>query len=175
MPNDYRDRQNWRDRDQGRDRWRDQNRGAFGYEGEGFMRGGGRDVERDYDRQRDREYGGRDDYTTSFTGGGFGTGGYDDWQRRGEMNPNTQRQSFRGRGPKNYQRSDERIREDICERLTHDERVDATEIEVQVQGATVTLEGSVDDREQKRRAEDVAESVRGVREVQNHLRLGRAQ
>src|SRR5437764_2488082 len=81
--------------------------------------------------------------------------------------------SFRGRGPKNYQRSDERIREDVCERLTYDERVDATDIEVEVREGVVRLSGTVDDRYAKRIAEDVAESVRGIRDVENQIRIRR--
>jgi hypothetical protein len=78
---------------------------------------------------------------------------------------------YRGRGPRGYQRSDERIREDVCEALTEADDVDAAGIEVQVAGRTVTLTGTVDDRYAKRRAEDIADSVSGVQEVQNHLRL----
>jgi hypothetical protein len=82
------------------------------------------------------------------------------------------RGEHRGRGPKNYQRSDDRIREDINERLTQDPGVDASEIEVRVENREVTLTGTVRDREEKRRAEDVAESVAGVSHVQNNLRVG---
>src|SRR5262249_31558962 len=77
----------------------------------------------------------------------------------------------RGRGPRNYQRSDERSREDVCEWLTEAYSLDASDIDVQVASGVVTLAGSVDDRYAKRLAEDLAESVSGVREVQNHLRL----
>jgi len=83
------------------------------------------------------------------------------------------RTSYRGVGPKNYRRSDDRIREDVCERLTDDHYVDATGIEVNVQNGIVTLSGSVDDRMTKRRAEDVAESVRGVTDIQNQIRVTR--
>ena len=77
----------------------------------------------------------------------------------------------RGRGPKGYKRSDDRIREDVCDRLTDDPRVDASEIEVSVAGCEVTLSGTVDSREAKRRAEDCAERVSGVTHVQNNLRV----
>ena len=80
-----------------------------------------------------------------------------------------------GKGPSGYTRSDERIREDVCDRLTDDPYVDATHIDVTVQGGEVTLGGSVDRREDKRRAEDIAERVSGVREVNNRLRVGIAQ
>lgn len=78
---------------------------------------------------------------------------------------------FRGRGPKNYIRSDQRIFEDVCDRLTEDPRVDASDIEVQVAAGEVTLTGTVLEREQRRAAEDCAESVSGVKHVQNNLRV----
>ncbi|MDF2689567.1 MAG: hypothetical protein K0Q80_2533, partial [Microvirga sp.] len=80
-------------------------------------------------------------------------------------------QHHRGRGPKGYTRSDERIREDVNERLTDDPYVDASEIDVGVSSCEVTLSGTVDSREAKRRAEDCAERVSGVRHVQNNLRV----
>lgn len=78
----------------------------------------------------------------------------------------------RGRGPKSYVRSDERIREDVNDRLTDDVWLDASEIEVTVERGEVTLAGSVEGRRAKRRAEDLADTVSGVRHVQNNLRYG---
>lgn len=77
----------------------------------------------------------------------------------------------RGRGPRGYQRSDERIREDVCDCLTEADDVDASNIDVQVAAGTVTLVGTVESRYAKRRAEDISESVGGVKDVQNQLRL----
>jgi len=77
---------------------------------------------------------------------------------------------FAGRGPKGYTRSDDRIREDVCERLTQHPEIDAAEIEIQVKNGEVTLTGTVDRREEKRMAEDVAEAVSGVKDVHNQLR-----
>jgi hypothetical protein len=76
-----------------------------------------------------------------------------------------------GKGPKGYTRSDARIREDVCDRLTDDAQIDASEIDVKVSNCEVTLAGTVDNREEKRRAEDCAESVSGVRNVQNNIRV----
>lgn len=81
--------------------------------------------------------------------------------------------SHRGKGPKGYQRSDDRIREEVSDALQDAHDVDASNIEVQVQNGEVTLTGMVDDRQQKRRAEDCAERVRGVHDVQNQLRVQR--
>lgn len=78
---------------------------------------------------------------------------------------------FRGRGPHGYRRSDERIREDVCERLTDDPWIDASEIEVAVADCEVTLSGSVHSRAEKRRVEEVAGRLRGVAEVHNRLRI----
>jgi hypothetical protein len=77
----------------------------------------------------------------------------------------------RGKGPRNYRRTDSRIQEDINERLTDDPLVDASEVDVAVQNGEVTLTGTVDDREAKRRAEDIAESVSGVTHVENRMRV----
>ncbi len=57
-------------------------------------------------------------------------------QRRRE---NDERQDHRGKGPKGYTRSDERIREDVNERLTDDGMIDASEIEVDVKNGEVLL------------------------------------
>lgn len=83
------------------------------------------------------------------------------------------RTTHRGKGPKDYRRSDDRIREDVSDKLADDDRVDASEIEVKVSNAEVTLTGTVDSREAKRRAEDVAEQVSGVQHVQNNIRVNR--
>ncbi|HYP15423.1 MAG TPA: BON domain-containing protein, partial [Bryobacteraceae bacterium] len=82
---------------------------------------------------------------------------------------------FAGKGPKGWKRSDDRIREDVCERLTHHPDVDASEIEIQVHEAEVTLSGTVDDRHARRLAEDVAEGVSGVKHVHNNIRIQREQ
>ena len=70
-------------------------------------------------------------------------------------------------------RSDDEIRDDIRERLALDERVDHSDIDVKVRDGVVMLQGSVDDKTSKKRAEDVADLVIGVRDVHNQLRLRR--
>lgn len=81
--------------------------------------------------------------------------------------------AHRGRGPKGYRRSDERIREDVSDRLTDDSWLDAHGVEVTVADGDVTLSGTVRSREDKKRAEALAESVTGVDNVQNNLRIDR--
>ncbi len=78
--------------------------------------------------------------------------------------------SFFGKGPK-YNRPDDRIMEDVCRRLTQDPEVDASEIDVRVNNGEVTLTGNVDSRHAKRRAEEDAEDIWGVRDVKNDLRV----
>jgi osmotically-inducible protein OsmY len=80
---------------------------------------------------------------------------------------------YAGRGPRGYRRSDERIREDINDHLTDDWYVDASDVEVTVNNGMVTLTGRVDNRDEKRRAEDIAECVSGVSDVSNQLRVER--
>jgi BON domain len=81
------------------------------------------------------------------------------------------RGQFAGRGPKGYLRSDERILEDIHDRLREHGEIDASNVTVRVVDREVTLEGTVEDRPTKRLAEDVAASVRGVVDVHNRLKI----
>jgi len=104
----------------------------------------------------------------------FGAGsGYGETQRYGESfgTVGRNRGRFTGRGPKGYIRSDDRIREDVSDRLEQHGEIDATEIEVRVSSGEVTLEGTVEDRRTKRMAEDLVESCPGVKEVHNRLRV----
>ncbi|MFO1184926.1 MAG: BON domain-containing protein [Bauldia sp.] len=89
----------------------------------------------------------------------------------GQMGMETPSGPHKGRGPKGYTRSDERIEEDLADRLTDAPDIDASGIEVAVSSGEVTLTGFVPDRSAKRRAEDLAEAVSGVKHVQNNLRV----
>ncbi len=84
-------------------------------------------------------------------------------------------ETFAGRGPRGYKRSDERIKDDVCEHLTMHPEVDASEIEVQVVNGEVTITGMVHSRWEKRRSEEIAEDVYGVNNVHNNLRVGMQQ
>lgn len=130
----------------------------------------------------DRDYGGREHYGRGYDQGRGGSDdrgfferagdevaswfGDEDAQRRREMDA-----GHRGRGPRNYSRSDDRIREDVSDRLSDDRHIDASDIEVTVSGGEVTLDGTVDSRAAKRHAEDLADSCSGVKHVQNNLRV----
>ena len=83
--------------------------------------------------------------------------------------------SHRGRGPKGYQRSDDLLREIICEQLTEDPFIDARNILVEVDRSEVTLRGTVDTREQKYAVEDLIADVAGVTEIHNQLGIGHSE
>jgi hypothetical protein len=87
------------------------------------------------------------------------------WQERSDQGP------YVGRGPRGYQRSDERIREELNDRLTAHGYLDATDIECHVANGEVTLTGYVSTRRAKHLAEDVADDIPGVRDVHNQLRI----
>jgi osmotically-inducible protein OsmY len=89
----------------------------------------------------------------------------------GERRSQYARGPHRGRGPRGYRRSDERIKEDVCQCLTDDPYIDASNIEVAVNDREVLLSGSVTSRMQKRHAEDLIESLPGVRDVINGLKV----
>lgn len=134
---------------------------------------------RDYDRSdwRNRDYGRGEneerswwDRTTDEVSSWFGDS---EAERRRERDRNLKGE-YRGKGPKNYSRSDERIKEDINDRLSDDPFVDASDIDVTVSNGEVTLTGNVDHRSTKRRAEDLAEAVSGVKNVENRLRVNQS-
>lgn len=135
-------------------------------------------------------YAGQGGYGLSAQGGGYREerrrGQYGDEDRRGREDRSwleragervssffgaDEAGSYRGRGPKGYRRSDERIREDVCDQLTDDPWLDASNIEVEVRETEVMLKGAVGNREDKRRAEFLCEAVSGVKNVQNQLRI----
>jgi osmotically-inducible protein OsmY len=102
-------------------------------------------------------YGGGSYGRTVVSPSGTGTWGSQTWQ-----GPHT------GKGPA---RSDDRVADEIRQRLTHHPHLDASNVDVAVQGGEVTLTGSVDSRQSKRMAEQVADSVMGVRDVHNNLTI----
>lgn len=122
----------------------------------------------DYDRDFER---GRGDFSSGEGRPYAGSRGLETGQREDLYGSGTG--PYVGRGPKGYSRSPERIHEDVCERLTHHGRIDATHIDIRVDGDEVTLEGEVDSRSAKRLAESLAEEVRGVRDVHNRLKVNR--
>jgi hypothetical protein len=162
----------------------------------GWSGGGGRD---DYARDEYTRGDSRDGYPnndrwggtgasgdwagSSLRGRGTGSVGYGPGQTRSTYGDDSlggsaaayagrnARESYRGRGPKNWRRSDERIREIVNELLTEHDGIDATDVEVTVQEGEVTLSGHVGSRWEKRLADDIAHSCGGVHDVQNRLKV----
>ncbi|EYS87990.1 RNA-binding protein [Cupriavidus sp. SK-4] len=81
--------------------------------------------------------------------------------------------SERRTGPRGYQRSDERIRDQICEQLSYARGVDVSDVSVDVSEGVVSLTGTVRDRGQKFYIEDLADGTYGVKEVNNDIRVRR--
>jgi osmotically-inducible protein OsmY len=147
--------------------------GGYGRELYGGQEGGGYGYQRGgYRGGEERGYGGREergwwDRATDEVSSWFGD---EEAERRRRLDE-WREGRHRGRGPKGYARSDDRIREDVCDRLSDHPVVDASDVEVQVSNCEVTLTGTVDSREERRRAEECAERVSGVSHVQNNLRV----
>jgi hypothetical protein len=153
------------------------------------------DRDREYMRDRpDRDYGWRhDDNSTTYIGMSHGHYAEPGHLGRSEYGPQSyggpygrERPGARewssvegwrvpgphtGRGPRGYQRADDRVRDEINERLTAHGLIDASDVECRVVNGEVTLAGFVDSRAAKRAAADLAEDVYGVREVHNQLRV----
>lgn len=125
-----------------------------------------------------------------FTGGyyGFGSGSLEPEWRAGHRNPVGEgspepqwRQQPQWRpeprryppGPKGYQRSDERLREDISERLMEAQYIDSSDVTVEVSGAKVVLEGTVPERRMKHAIEDLVDACPGVQDIENRVRVRR--
>jgi len=158
--------------DQYGERWRYNAAPGGYYSGPPYGRSGNREYDRDDYRNREYGRGGNEerswwDKTTDEVSSWFGD---EEAERRRDRDRNFSG-GFRGKGPRNYSRSDERIKEDINDCLSDDPFIDATDIEVIVTNGEVTLTGTVDHRSAKRRAEDLAESVSGVKNVENRLRV----
>ncbi|MDY7228289.1 BON domain-containing protein [Hyalangium rubrum] len=129
--------------------------------------------EEEYDRPRDederywheRNWGKGGGYAAGAAGMGREPFG-DEWR--------TARSRGTGKAPKGYVRSDERIREDVCERLMYSP-YDASEVEVTVTGGEVTLSGTVRHRAEKWGIEDVIEDVVGIHDIHNQIRIQRGE
>jgi hypothetical protein len=88
-----------------------------------------------------------------------------------DRDPSRDEETHRGRGPQGYRRSDERINDDVHDRLTEDPHIDASGITASVKDGEVTLTGTVTSRHAKHHAEHIVEDLSGVKHVQNNLRV----
>jgi len=145
-PQRWGERERWADRD----RWSDRDR--FDEPRSGYGRW--REPQRDYYGQVQR-------------GGSFFGDNRD--ERPGERG-GLLRRIFK-RGPKGYQRTDERLREDISERLMYASYIDSSEVTVAVAGGKVTLEGTVPDRYMKHAIEDLVDECPGIQDIDNRVRV----
>jgi hypothetical protein len=180
---DYRGWESDRERDRG-----DIGRGYGGWRGEyDEYQGMGR-FGRDQGGVMGGSYGGMGG---AYPGGGYAYGRGGDWRRDEGWRGGDWRESrgrdegggmmdrlkegvrkLAGRGPKGYKRSDDRIRDDVSERIARS-WIDSENVEIRVESGEVTLTGTVARRQDKRELEDLAEDVFGVEEVHNHLRVSR--
>ncbi len=108
---------------------------------------------------------------------GFGNPGENTW---GEEQFQAERREEQGRrqansGPRARRKSDESLRQEIRDILTADPELEATDIEVEVEGGAVTLRGAVVDSDARLLAEELVDSLAGVREVHNRLRFEREE
>jgi hypothetical protein len=147
-------------------------RSAFSGQSEPSTWGGQSDWNRDYTRDWDRDY--RGDWNRGMNARSQDEGDFGDQLRHaGRSFVGKVKRAFRG--PKGYKRSDERIREDVNDRLAQQDEIDPSDIEVRVENGDVTLTGSVRTRHEKFRAEEIADDISGVNDVHNQLRIGSAQ
>jgi len=159
---------------------------------------GGRDIRSGYGTQSRSYGGGLHEYGTpgyetagydrdlgysgqSMAGSGYGSqyraGSESGYGSRGGYQLGTQQRdlgyqrSYRGLGPQTYKRPDDRIRDDIYEKLTDNDRIDARGIMVDVNQGNVTLTGTVPERQMRYAAEDLVESCMGVANINNQLKV----
>ncbi len=135
---------------------------------------------------------------TGFTGGRYGYGDDRSWPGPGRDDVDLYREGYPGQpvpewaresrparapavqwpsrrrypqGPKGYQRSDERLREDISERLLQSDHIDSSDVTVEVAGGKVRLEGTVPERPMKHAIEDLVDACPGVQDIENRLKV----
>ncbi len=161
-----------RDTDMGGSHWSGASgRGGMMYRRDRWDDGYRPDYERGTPFEVERDFSGR-----SFPGNDFSVGRdevrfYDRGEQRHPRGYDPG--PYWGKGPKGYRRSDERIREDVCEAIADQGHIDASDVEVVVEDGVVILSGTVGLRHQKRALEMLVETCRGVDEVRNELRLKR--
>ncbi|MDQ3287439.1 MAG: BON domain-containing protein [Pseudomonadota bacterium] len=143
--------------------------GHPGIESSGDLRGGEARGRAGGDREQGQGGYGQDQGRHAQSGHGRGGSQFAQRDVRYAQGPDSPRQSQRGRGPLNYLRSDKRIADDLIDRLTDDDQLDASEILVMVENGVATLTGEVPARWMKRHAEEIAARVSGMRDVRNQL------
>lgn len=74
------------------------------------------------------------------------------------------------RGPKGWVRPDERILDELCERIVR-AGVDASALEVAVEAGEVSLRGELGTRQERRWVMDLAERILGVVSIDAEIRV----
>jgi osmotically-inducible protein OsmY len=148
--------------------------GGPGYTGGAYAYGNG---PRDQERQIDSDY--SDESAVSYEQ--HGRPGYGPTYRQppayGSYPVARNRQYARNpypQGPKGYQRSDERLKEDISERLMESHQIDCSDVSLDVRGGKVVLEGTVPSRHMKHAIEDLVDNCPGVQDIDNRVRVAGA-
>src|SRR4249919_1391971 len=106
------------------------------------------------------------DFAPVDAGDGFGYAG------QGGYGENLNARSYRGVGPTQSWRTDERIGELLHERLTGADTINATAVIAAVTDGVVTLNGWVPERPMKHDAEEIAWNIAGVKDVHNRITIG---
>lgn len=129
-------------------------------------------------RDNNQQSGGRRDQERGRSFETQGRGGDQGGRRRNRDNRSAffqghglPRGPFSGVGPKGYQRTDDRIREEVNDYLAQHGHIDARNVEVNVKNGEVTLTGEMDNREMKLLSERIVSRVSGVRDVINNIRI----
>jgi hypothetical protein len=94
-----------------------------------------------------------------------------EWSR--DTRSEASRENHRGKGPKNFSRTDEHLREEVCEAFLLSPDLDPERIDVEVNDGVVTLKGHVRVRDDRWLAEDLARDVSGVKDVVNLIVRGK--
>ena len=143
--------------------------------------GRGQNYDQNYDQNSGRQFGqdggqGYAQYMGSqgnqANQGNYGNGGSIEGGSYWRPEPGAERRSFRGQGPKGYARSDERLKEMICEKLTDDDHIDASEITVEVSN-WMLRSGSVRSPDEPGRG--TVERCGGRKDIHNQLRIEREE
>lgn len=117
-------------------------------------------------------------------GGGRDSGGYQGANQSNQAGWNAlnsaaggygpaSRSDNRRAGPKGYQRSDDRIKDEVCERLYNSYDLDVEDVSVEVGAGQVCLDGTVPERYMKHRIEDIVDQIHGVTDIDNRLKVRR--
>ncbi|MDP9141064.1 MAG: BON domain-containing protein [Pseudomonadota bacterium] len=121
-------------------------------------------------------YDGGGDYRSSWLDSGSRNPMSDETRRFGgasEGRDGSRSSTYGRQTPKGYTRSDERIKDDVCEHLYHANDIDLSDVSIESKDGTLVLEGTVPERRMKHRIEDIAEQCIGVSDVDNRIRVSR--